>query len=265
MRFRSSMLVCFLALLSWKPAAAQFARQRVVATPQRPSNSFNTSIVPKGWLEVEFGTAIDEHFVDSPVVFKLGLQPNMELFAGVSPLVHVSDAPSQTGFGDVSFGLRTRFGGGQRGLPSFGGVISVKIPTADEKKGLGSGHTDWTFLVVVSQATPKFSVDLNIGFRSTSLPEGNNDSQFIAIVTGGRSLSKKMSGYAEIFLTQHAESSGIGGGFNVNQAVLVGAGGVSYAVSDRFVLDAGLNINLVNAGYDVQFLVGATSTLFKLW
>ncbi len=256
----------FILLAFSTTAFGQLFQKPVAATPQRPSNSYNTSTTPAGWVEVEFGSAIDSHVFDSPVVLKVGLQRNLELFVGASPLVHVSNGHSESGFGDVNLGFRSRFGGGMQGLPTFGGVVTVKIPTANENKGLGTGNTDWTFMIIVSQSTGHYGLDLNVGFKNTNLPEGQNQSRFVGILTGSTSFTPKLSAYSELFLSQHVRINRTDvGTADVNNVIFVGAAGISYTVSPRFVIDAGLNINITNAPYDFQFLVGATSTLFKLW
>jgi len=259
--YLSVVTCCYVGL-----ANAQLLHRPVAATPQRPSTSYNTSVVNRGWLEVELGSAIDSHFIDSPVVFKLGLQRNLEFFFGASPVVHVSDEPTATGFGDVTLGVRSRLGRSAPGLPSFAVLVAVKIPTADEEKGLGTGRTDWTILFILSQTTPQITLDFNVGFKTTNVERGISESRLVGVLTGSRNLTSKVSAYAEAFFSHQVESRGTAvSNSGIDDFVLAAGAGLGYSVSKKLVIDAAVNVNIVHAPYDLQFLIGATWTMVKLW
>jgi len=146
--------------------------QEVAATPQRPSISTSTTTTYPGWLELEAGVSFDEHVLDSPTVLKLGATRNLELFAGLSPLVNVSNGGSETGLGDVFIGGRLRFKDGSQSSPSVAGQFSIKLPTADEERSLGSGEVDYNFLFILAHALGEFGVDINAGITLREFKTG---------------------------------------------------------------------------------------------
>ncbi|MFQ5750810.1 MAG: transporter [bacterium] len=230
------------------------------ATPQRPSFSTNTSTTYPGWLEFEFGITADEHIIDSPLVLKLGFTTNTEFFVGISPLVRVSNGVSETGFGDVAIGARTRFRDGKDNSPSFAGQFSIKLPTADEDRGLGSGEVDFNFLVILSQIFEDFGVDLNGGISLIGTPAAGHDAHFLGILTLSKTLAPKVSGYAELFLNHNFASNDK----TEDAATFIASVGASYSVSPRLVLDAAINLNISNAPFDIQVLWGVTHALTKI-
>ena len=230
--------------------------QEVAATPQRPSISTSTTTTYPGWLELETGVSFDEHVLDSPTVFKLGATRNLELFAGLSPLVNVSNGISETGLGEVSLGGRLRFKDGSQSSPSVAGQFSIKLPTADEERSLGSGEVDYNFLFILAHALGDFGVDINAGITFAGIQNGGTDQQILGILTVSRAIDSNISGFGEVFINHSSEN---------NETEAVGSAGGSYVVNPRLLLDAAVNFNILNAAFDLRVLAGATFTFAKVW
>ncbi|MFQ5823870.1 MAG: transporter [bacterium] len=240
--------------------------QEIAATPQRPSFSTSTATTYSGWLELEAGVSVDKHLLDSPLVLKLGAMRNFELFVGLSPMMSVSNGSSKTGFGDMAFGGRVRFKESTINSPSLAGQFSIKLPTADESKGLGTGEVDFNFLFILSQSFGNVGMDFNMGFSILGNPEGGNNAQILGILTFSRLITAKFSGYGEIYVNHGIELDDTeSNSFENDEAVFIGAVGVSYSPSALLVFDAAFNFNLSNAPFDFQVLAGVTATLTRFW
>jgi outer membrane protein OmpA-like peptidoglycan-associated protein len=91
-------------------------------------------------------------------------------FAGTS-----SSSPGwQTGFGDVNLGAKYKFvddyHGGGAGVALRG---YVKLPTADEKKGLGTGKTSFGADLVLSKSLNRAAdIHASLGYQINSDPDG---------------------------------------------------------------------------------------------
>lgn len=227
----------------------------VTSTPQRPTNSFSTTTTYPGWLELEAGLALDEHLFDTPLLLKYGLNKNTELFLGFSPLVNRSNGNSETGFGDLIIGGRHRFKEGNETEPSLAGQVAIKLPTADESKGLGSGEVDYHFLFILNHVINEVSLDINAGLTFAGIPNGGTDEQFLGIVTLSRGITKRSSGFIELLFNRS---------FERGETVFLTSFGGNYSVTPRLVLDSSINLNIENAGFDIRLLVGLTTTFAKI-
>ena len=80
-----------------------------------------------------------------------GIVSNVEASVGAGALRLDEDEADESGFGDVGLALKWRFLSTEAGHRQAV-VPSVKLPTADESKGLGSGETDLDLAWVRSTA-----------------------------------------------------------------------------------------------------------------
>lgn len=91
---------------------------------------------------------------------------------------------TQSGLGDIVLsGSYTLF---LDDLPSFELTGKVKIPTADENKGLGTGEADYTVQLDIFHSVGKFSPFATAGYRFTGNPAGIelNDTFFASLGFG---------------------------------------------------------------------------------
>ena len=94
-------------------------------------------------------------------------------FAGTA-----ADNPTwQTGFGDIRIGAKYKFLDDYYGHDGLGlaGKVYVKLPTADDSKGLGTGKADFGVDLIASKNL-SYGADLHasIGYRITGDPSGIN-------------------------------------------------------------------------------------------
>jgi hypothetical protein len=111
------------------------------ATPQRPSFSFSPATTAAGTFELEGGAQVGplDNSGEIPATLKYGLDDHTELAASLSPLISVDHT---AGLGDATLGWRHRFVDADGAAPAMAVQATLKLPTADEDKGLGTGHTD---------------------------------------------------------------------------------------------------------------------------
>ena len=125
------------------------------ASPQRPTFCISPATTAAGTWEVEAGAVVQPgDYWELPTTWKYGYDEHTELSIGVSPLITVDD---NTGFGDTSFGWRHRFVDADGAAPAVAWLASVKAPTADSSRGLGSGHVDGSGGLTVSGSLGSFT------------------------------------------------------------------------------------------------------------
>lgn len=139
--------------------------------PERPTVATHAYTVAPGWVEIEAGAELD-HYSDgsagatAPVVVKIGLARRLQLDLDGALL----RPPQGTaiGLGDLAVGLKVRV---LAAAPLLGAVSlqpSLKLPTAPEGSGLGTGTTDVALLLISSHDLGPVSMDLNMGYTRRS-------------------------------------------------------------------------------------------------
>jgi hypothetical protein len=231
---------------------------RPPVTPQRPSFSTNTSTTAPGYLEAEVGASLQENLSEIPSLLKLGLLETTELSLGIMPLRSVDLGPtSESGFGDVRLGLRHRFVDEVEGVPSLAAEGWVKLPTADEDKGLGTGETDVGMLFIMSKSMAAFSFDANLGLSFIGDPVENDTNTHVNLIgTASRGLTPALSGYLELFLEIPPDDA---------KNVWIFDLGVGYSVHPGLVLDAAFAAGLSDTAPDWQVLFGFTTYVFRVF
>jgi hypothetical protein len=105
--------------------------------------------------------------IDGPGVVVGGSESLIAIGAGVGP------ASVESGLGDVVLAATYKLypGPGSR-LPFFEVVGKIKLPTADEAKGLGTGEADFTVQLNAFQSIGPLTPFASIGWRALGDPSG---------------------------------------------------------------------------------------------
>lgn len=102
---------------------------------------------------------------------------------------------SQSGLGDIVVSGSYLFYPLSEGMPFMELTGKVKIPTADEDKGLGTGKVDYTIQGDLYQPFGAFTIFGGIGYRVRGEPAGFNlGNSFLASVGGAYKVSDIWSG-----------------------------------------------------------------------
>ena len=120
---------------------------------------------------------------DAPVVAPVTgatTQP-VQSAAAAAPAATTSTRNNESGLGDVVAGITYSYDPGQTALPYVDLSFKVKFPTADEKKGLGTGAFDYILQADIDKTYGKFTPLARVGYRfngdlevgNTKLPLGD--------------------------------------------------------------------------------------------
>jgi len=122
-----------------------------------------TEVGQEGGHEKHYGVPVME------VVYGLGKWTSLEVGYTYTVINHSEDVGNTSGNGDVEIKfkhspLHLKYG-------DIGGRISVKIPTAKDDKELGTGETDFEFILIHSHSWEKFTTHLNLGIEVLGNPD----------------------------------------------------------------------------------------------
>src|SRR5262245_28636669 len=251
----------WVSLLLWAPALAGDAPE---VAPDRPSVSTSTQTIAPGGVQLESGiqyasthqaAAPDDRQGTVQATLRVGLTPRLEARLEGAPLVWLRGTEEDTGFGDLSVGVKYRFLDQAEGAwrPSLGVEPFVKLPSASPP--IGSGRTDFGITGLISWDLPRgLHLDANAGVAaiSQSDPDG-----FLVQATTSASLSKNitkgLSVYVELFFASPAEHGDRNSlGFDT---------GAVYLLTRRLALDAAVGTTLTGRGPDYVMRAGL-SVLF---
>ncbi len=162
--------------------------------------------------DVTFGTA--PHFE-----LNYGVVPNMMLHL-IAPFVYVKPEgeSTQRGYGDTELGLKYRFLNDENSHFMVGTFPIVELPTGDEDKGLGAGHTMFFVPLWLQKAWGPWQSYGGGGFWRNP-GEGNKDYWFFGWQVQ-REISKTLTVGAELFSqTKTTEEGTSRTGFNIGAIV----------------------------------------------
>ena len=202
--------------------AAALAHAAEPIDPDRPDLTNGTATVGRGVVQIETGvewrrTSGDgsptERRLGFPLVLRVGLLDRLEARLESEPLVHLQNAESDTGFGDLKLGFKWGFFDAVEGdwKPAIGVLPFVKLPTADAP--IGSERPDFGVTLLLSFNMPQdFFLDVNAGLTVVGQTHPNG---YLAQGLGSASLQRKfldnrLSTFVELFVSSPDERDGRG-------------------------------------------------------
>lgn len=222
----------------------------------RPLTVDDADPVEAGLFEAEGGAAYArdpacKHW-DLPLGLTYGALPGVEVGLGFGGQFESRDEwleekenvrhVHEDGFGDLFLAAKWRFAEEGAWLPRQALVPSVKLPTADEAKGLGSGEADYDLTWIASKAlTERWGLHLNAGYTWIGDPAGERFGNVVHTgVATDYQLADALQAVAEVFTEDELDR---GGGL----AVLANAG-VRWQVAESLVLDLAAGSRLCGDG-----------------
>lgn len=136
---------------------------------ERPHVTEDLGTTEPGKFELEIGTEFEniggseEKTFTNEYALITGIYNRVELNVIVPFQLHDSDNDHE-GLGDMHFLLKSRFLDEGDFTPAIGALFEVFVPSGDEEKGLGSGHTDYVAKVLFEKNIGKLMLDLNGGY-----------------------------------------------------------------------------------------------------
>ncbi|MCB9916670.1 MAG: transporter [Planctomycetes bacterium] len=245
-------------LLPLLAACTALPRDAAPVTPQRPTLSSDTNTTARGTLELEVGAELDpgDAFA-SPTTLKYGVDARTEVYLGLSPYNVVDRAPASdgSGFGDTTLGARRRVWEDGRGT-SAAVQLAVKLPTASEREGLGSGELDVAAAGILSRGFgERVGGTLYYELRSLGRSDrGGRDLAHALALAGAYALDDELSAFAE--LSQRVQP-----GPDDPSALVTG---LAWAWSPSLVLDAAVSVGLDDDAPDAVWMLGLTTNFGPL-
>jgi len=223
----------------------------------RPLETADAGTVDPGCVEVELGAAFSsdsaEEAWETGFGIKTGLLPGLDVGLGFGWQRVSAGGRSDSGVTDTEIGVKWNVLSETNGRPAFSITVAVKLPTADDDKGLGSGKTDWDICFVVSkELSDSLTGHLNAGYTWVGTPSGVDVGD---VIHGSAALELALSDSfcltGEVLAEREREDG--------EDTLLAGLTGLRWAVSDALALDAAVGTAL-NGGDtpDLLATVGLT-------
>jgi hypothetical protein len=256
-----SLLMCSAAAAENKEGCFQTT---VVTVPSRPSFSNGASTTQCGVAEVEYGWnrewpgggARQDSFGGG---LRLGITPRLDFHWSSDSFLNAYDGQdAEHGFGDTWLGLKYRFYEGSQRAPALAILYLSKIPSANEDKGLGTGHADHIVSLLASRDIASVHLDFNVieflGGRDPG-PGFDHCTQFALSASApikGR-LGAILEGYGATELSSDTPSFA--------SSMLA----VTYQVNRRLVLDGGLDVGLTHGTPSKRVFLGFTYAIKNVY
>jgi Putative MetA-pathway of phenol degradation len=236
----------------------------------RPLVTDDAEPLERGRLKVEWGieleTSVTSYSLTTPFAFGAGLTDWLEVAIKPSVLyVHDQEASPRRagGVGDLVLQAKARLPFRPLDL-DLTLVPSLKLPTADKDRGLGTGEVDFGGIVVLTKAFSEArKLHFNVGYTATGkVPEVKlKDVLFIGLAgetTIPGLAEERLQFVAEVFGTSKEEEDGRGD--------IQGRLGLRYLAVEDLVLDAAIGRSFT-ARPQVEFFatVGLTWTFDAPW
>jgi hypothetical protein len=232
--------------------------------PSRPGVANPAEIPEPGVLQLELG--YDSNFRARDVRAEHAMPVTLRYSAAKRLLLHldfdavrsVTDEPTReraTGFGDARLGLQVVALEETEGRPALAFAYYVKVPTADEGKGLGTGRFDHKLVGLVSKKFGETDVDFNVAYLLVGREDGPGWEH------GGQAAVSISRDFKNRFGLE-AELSGQSLD-DVQPRGLFALGAVHYKASGRLILDAGARFGLNTEAPRFGVFAGMTVGLTK--
>jgi hypothetical protein len=215
-------------------------------------------------LEAEYGLERQwpgggAHRDDLSGGLRLGLTPYLDFHWSSGDFWNIVDeSGTRTGFGDTWLGLKYHFSQQNKHVPSFGIFYQVKVPSANDKNGMGTGQVDHAISFLASKDIGRVHLDFNVMEVLAGRPiiSGFDDDTGSALscwVPVSKKLTLVVEGYGNNELNQATP------GFA--SALL----GMTYKVNGRLFLDAGIDSGITPSAPRERVFLGITYSVANLY
>ncbi len=161
--------------------AAHQAVTEIAASPSRPTWTGGASTSDRGEVESDFGfqwqsIGMGGHQWSLPSSIRYGLTSRLELRWGMPAHMAQSGggATSLKGISDQGLSAEYRFHEQGPWMPALALSYAVKIPTANPRKGFGTGYIDHQLIFIASRDLGKVHFDFNTVGTIAGGPDGHD-------------------------------------------------------------------------------------------
>jgi cobalt/nickel transport protein len=222
----------------------------------RPLTTDDAWTVEKGKFQLETGfdaARQDNHDQElgPSVTLSYGLLERMDLGLGSGYIfLDPKEGERENGFADTELKAKYRLFDEKDWIPAFAISGTLKIPTASESKGLGSGEADFGINAIATKnLSKKLALHLNLGY--TFIGENHVDNELNYSLGCQFTLTEKWALVGEVVGVNNL--NGRKGDDPLSSLI-----GTYYLISDNLVLDAGIEIGVSKAAPDFRITTGLT-------
>ncbi len=245
-------------------SAANPPGEPIAATPNRPTVSNPAELTQYGVLEMEYGwtriwpgAGSRENTLDG--LLKFGLLRSLELRWATGNLISLTDtAGTRQGVGDNWIGAKYQFARQSGHIPTMAFSYALKLPSASEAKGLGSGRLDHAFALLASKDIGRWHGDFNFSALLAGHPEASGfdrNVQWALAVSHSITNACQITGEVYQNTRLNAENPGF--------AATLWA--VSYKIKPRLVLDGGIDVGFTAFAPRKRVFAGFTYAIANLY
>ncbi len=226
----------------------------------RPLSTDDAWTVVKGKFQLETGMDMtrqdnrDKEYSPS-LTLTYGLFDRMDLGIGAGYLlVRPEDGENESGFGDTALKVKYRLVDEREWLPALAIAGKLKLATASNKKGLGSGEADFGLNVIATRnITKRLVLHANIGYTFIGEKSVNNEMNYALgsqwVLTDKWALVGEITGMNKLNGRKGDDP-------------LTALFGTYYMLTENLILDAGVEVGMNRAAPDYRLTAGLTF-LFK--
>jgi hypothetical protein len=189
----------------------------------------------------------------TPLTARIGLSEWLEARVSTDGFLRqTDDASTVSGAGNVQFGAKIRLFADPGGLPVLSILPTVNLPVASARKGLGSGDSDVTLVLLTGTDLGRtFHIDFNYGIGAIGAGQARSYfTQHLVSVSASHSVTEQLNPYIESFWFSRQDPDG-------GHVLSVDAGAIQ-AFTARLAVDGGVTVGLSKAAPDLSVFAGVS-------
>jgi outer membrane putative beta-barrel porin/alpha-amylase len=225
--------------------------------PDRPDVTNGTNIVEVGLLQVEVGVQHvrlgSQRSLGTPLTARIGLSEWLEARVSTDGFLHQTNgSASASGAGNVQVGAKMRLFADPGGIPVLSILPTINFPVASVSKGLGSGDSDFTVVVLTGTDLGRTShIDFNYGIGAIGAGQGRpHFTEHLVSVSASHSVTEQLTPYLEGYWFSQQDPDG-GHLFSIDA-------GLIQAFTTRLAVDGGVSVGLTKAAPDFSVFTGVS-------
>lgn len=242
---KSKMLLFFLFTLSF--VEAQEKKESIEA--DRPDQTETPATVPNGMFQIETGftyekpNGSDEAFATPSVLWKYGVNDHLELRLITEYTIDKTPSLETSGLTPVWIGCKIKISEEKGIIPKTSFIGHIQLPNMASTKYKVDYFAPQFRFTMQHSLSEKLTLSYNLGSEWDGVTA---EPTFIYTLSTGYSFSEKMGGYLEVF------------GFAPQQDIATHQfdGGLTYLLSDNFMLDLSSGIGLTENAPDYYVSAG---------
>src|SRR5882724_3462854 len=233
--------------------------------PARPTFSNPAEFQRPGVLQLEMGYNGNFHGAglraehDNPLALRFAVSNRILLEFDSDNVIsqHPDPGMTMTGLGDMQVGIQIVLAHENESRPGIAFAYYIKLPTASDAKGLGTGSVDHNFIALISKKVGETTIDFNAIYLlagRTSMSGHASSGQ--AAVAASRNVTKRFGLQGEI--------SGVSRN-DAQSGAAFALGVVTFQVNRRLVFDGGVRTGLTHGAPHVGAVAGLTDGISDLY